>query len=98
MQMYECQVLITVQLEANDFVDASNNVERSLIPVMKECFDYGHTSIIRGRVLKRRSWRTFSKTNHERLFLLLPVTPLFWILRPTVEWMASFPMMGAGPL
>jgi hypothetical protein len=52
MRMYECQVLITVQLEANDFVDVSNNVERSLIPVMKECFDYSHTSIIRGRVLE----------------------------------------------
>jgi hypothetical protein len=50
--MYECRVLITVQLEANDFVEASNNVERSLLPVMKECFDYSHTSIIRGRVLE----------------------------------------------
>jgi hypothetical protein len=51
MRMYECQVLITVQLEANDCVEVSNSVERSLIPVMKECFDYSHTSIIRGRVL-----------------------------------------------
>jgi hypothetical protein len=52
--MYECQVVITVQLEADDLLDLSNKVEGAFIPVMKECFDYSHTSIIRGRVIEAK--------------------------------------------